>query len=392
MIMKNLLVFSMTFLSLFTLAQEKPDYESIAGKIVNYSLGVQVGEVVQINGTVAEIELMEALLVAVIKAGGDPIVNLILPQAEKKAIMASSVENLQNINTYGMLQLRLVDCVINTGSIHDPKLYSDVPEEKLIAIRKSNQSYQDVYKHTDIRSVTIGQTGGIPSVAYANYVGMEYDKMIETFWNALNYDNNELMLDANKIKLALKAGAHIKLTSENGTNLAFRLSAMEPNNNCGKCIRKKVKGPSSVWLPAGEVYTCIDPSSATGTLVIPRFSFRGDVITNLKMVFINGRLTDLSSSDNIEKFMIALEGASGDKDVLSALDIGINRSHQYEEGSSYSSWEMGGMITLTVGNNVWAGGDVESDYSFIVHAPMHTLTVNKIPVVESGKLADLSDI
>ncbi|MCI0617010.1 aminopeptidase, partial [bacterium] len=69
------------FLAPLGSAADNPDYDSVANNLVNKSLNVQPGESVLITGTPAEIKLLEAIYVAVFKAGGQPVVQLNMPQA-----------------------------------------------------------------------------------------------------------------------------------------------------------------------------------------------------------------------------------------------------------------------------------------------------------------------
>ena len=112
-----------------------PDYDAIADNVVNQSLGVQPGEVVIINGGPDQLDLMGALLVAVSKAGGQPVLQLGIPEANKRAIMETPIEHLKLTQTFGLMQARAADCIINVASVADPTLFADVPEERLAATR-----------------------------------------------------------------------------------------------------------------------------------------------------------------------------------------------------------------------------------------------------------------
>ena len=61
------------------------------------------------------------------------------------------------------------------------------------------------------------------------------------------------------------------------------------------------------WLPAGEVFVGIDPSSAQGKVVIPSVQYRGNPIKNLKMTFFKGRLTKLTADQNADKSQKSLK-------------------------------------------------------------------------------------
>jgi len=72
-----------------------PDYDSIAAKLVNNLASVQPGEVVVIQGNSDQQELLEALVVATWKAGGQPTVEVNYPQAAKRALMEMPVEYMK---------------------------------------------------------------------------------------------------------------------------------------------------------------------------------------------------------------------------------------------------------------------------------------------------------
>ncbi len=366
---------------------KKTDYDSIADKIVNYALEVKPGETVIISGTPAEMDILSALVVAVAKAGGNPTVQISIPEANKRAIMETSIEYLKITPTYGLMQMRAVDCFINTGSIQDPKLFADVPEEKLAATREASRPLNEAFRLAHFRSVSLGQTGGIPTKAYAESQGANYDEMLKMFWNAVDTDYKEMLAKAKIISKILTPGRKIKLTSTAGTNITFKVGNFSAKTNCGRYHETvSASGPAQVWLPAGEVYVCVDPTSATGKVVVPSTTFRGIQIKNLRMTFENGRISDLKADKNGELIKKSLDMSSGDKDVLSIVDIGLNPNSQPLEGANYYSWEMEGMISIQIGNNYWAGGDVESDIGLSFHLPNTTLEIDGKTVAERGKL------
>lgn len=65
---------------------------------------------------------------------------------------------------------------------------------------------------------------------------------------------------------------------------------------CSDKFIRLTSRPALVWLPAGEAYACVDPSSASGTVVIPSMDFRGNVVKNLSLTFENGRIFHLAKA------------------------------------------------------------------------------------------------
>jgi aminopeptidase len=368
----------------------QPNFASISAKVVNQSLQVKPGETVLITGTPAEIPLMEALYVAVSKAGGKPVVQLGLPEASKKALMETPVAYLKMPNTFELFQARAVDCIINTGSTQNPQLMADVPEEKLAASRSGFYVLQDAMNLPRFRMVSIGQTGGIPTETFAKFKNASYDDMMNMFWKSVDVDYDKLRTEGESIRTTFKDNAEVKVTTPEGTNLTFRLSKLAPRINSGLSHGNNptFSGMTAAWLPAGEVYAPVEASSANGTLVAPEIDIRGQVIKNLRLKFTNGRITDVQADNNVNFVKTLLSSAKGDADMLSLFDIGINRNSQPLQNSSYYSWEMGGMVTLSTGDNAWAGGTTKSDVGLSFHIPGATVTINGKPVVEKGKLLE----
>lgn len=113
---------------------------------------------------------------------------------------------------------------------------------------------------------------------------------------------------------------------------------------------------------------CVDPGSAKGTVVVLSMTFRGHQVKNLKMTFKNGKITNLKADQNGEIIQKSLDMSTGDKDVLSLVDVGLNPNCHPLKGSDYYSWEMAGMVTIGVGNNSWAGKEIHLHSSPVMTA------------------------
>ena len=144
-------------------AQEAPDFNSIAERLVTQSLAVKPGEIIVITGGPTEVELMGALQVAVAKAGGQPVLQLNIPEANKRMVLETPVEHLKRTPTANLLMTKLADAFINVGSVQDPELFSDVPEDRLAAARQAGMPLNDALSVATFRFVALGQTGGIPT-------------------------------------------------------------------------------------------------------------------------------------------------------------------------------------------------------------------------------------
>ena len=373
------------FLLSAAMAQKKTDYVSVANNIVNTALNVHPGEIVIINGSQETLTLMHELYVAVHKAGGKAVMELNIPEASKRAMMETPLEYLAKPNNYRLMQARTVDCYINLNSTPDAHLFDDVPEERFAAVRQAGQPLNEANRSAHYRAVSLGQVGGIPSFSYANSVNADHYEMTEMFWQAIDADYTNLNKLAENVAKKMSNEGRVQVTSAAGTNITFILDNSGARINCGMTDETvKRSGPASTWLPAGEAYSSVAPNSANGSIVIPKLDFRGTKIKNLKMTFETGRLVNLTADNDAEMIQKALDASSGMKDVLSVFDIGLN-PHSKPIGD-YLSYEMAGVVTLGIGNNSWAGGDISSDFSLDFQLKDVTVEINNQKIVGNGQL------
>ncbi|MEN8122875.1 MAG: aminopeptidase [Bacteroidota bacterium] len=385
--MALIFIFSINLLSAQESNVKNPDNEAIANKLVNTILKIKPADVVIISGNKDQIDLLSSVYVAVRKAGGHVTVELNLPKAGKRAIMETPIEFMKTTNSYIIFKNRMVDCFISIGSVEYPELYADVPEERLAANREAYVLYNKLNRNFHYRSVSVGQSSGVPTNSFAKSVNADYDEMVSGFWKAVNTDYDKMTKNGKSISDILKPGSNCKISSKSGTNITFKIDKIPVRTNCGSMSENQISsGPSSVWLPAGEVYTCIVPKSANGKIVVPAMFFRGVKIKNLEISVKNGHIMELKAEEN-EKIIKDYQKMSiGDKDVLSLIDIGINENSKPYKGSDFYSWEMSGLLTMGFGNNAWAGGDNNSNTGTYIHLSNSTLDIDGKAVVKDGKL------
>jgi leucyl aminopeptidase (aminopeptidase T) len=368
---------------------QSPNNDVVADNLVNQSLDVQPGEVVLITGNPDQIELLSAVFVAVSKAGGQPIVALNIPEAAKRALIETPMAYLEQIPTAPLLLAKIVDAQISVVSVPDPDLLADVPEERLAATREASAEVSQVVANLQRRFAALGQTGGIPTTAWAASMGADYGESIEIFWQAVQVPASQLAARAQAVADKLTPQASVRLTSAAGTDLTLEIGSFPARINAGRTadVVSPTRG-SSTWLPAGEAYACVAPGSASGTLVVPFYNFRGQHVENLKMTFEGGRLTAMSADTNEGKLREYMDSTDADSKELSIIDFGVNERSRPPTGSRGYSWEMGGLVTLGVGNSSWAGCDNYSDGNVSPHVPDLSVTVDGEMLLMDGKLED----
>lgn len=364
------------------------DFDAIARRVVTESAEVKPGEVVVINGSIGEPKLLEALQAAVMTAGGHPIVAVNFPRAEKRFLTDAPMEYLRQPSKSGLALINAADVFISANGVEDPALFADVDEARLNASREANQAVAEAATAKRARSVDIGQSGGIPTAAYAKSRGADYDAMRAMFFKALAVPTATIAQRGAVVSGKMKAGQQVRLRSASGTDLTFTLASTRPRVSTGKASDNDTgQGQASAFLPAGDFYACVDPASATGVLVSPTDRFRGKPVKNLRITFQNGAIASLAADEGLEgiqRYFAELDDASK---KLSMINIGLNPESRPLKGSDYVSWEMSGVPTVLVGNAKWAGCENGGEGGLTVHQLGATLTVGGAEVVKDGNLA-----
>lgn len=385
--LRNFVLLAVSFATLFVsqAIAEQSNYDAISESIVNESLVIRPGEMVVISGNPSEIDLMAALQVAVSKAGGQSLLSLNIPEANKRVAMETPLEHIAQLPTQNLLLTKMTDVFINVGSVQDPSLFADVPEERLAAFRKSNVPLTRAYSNMRFRSATLGQTGGIPTVAYAESVGADPGELQEIFWEAITVGPGDLLPTATKLTSLMTSDAEIRVTSKAGTDLVLKFDGVPARINAGRTADVQApSGPTNVWLPAGEAYGCVH--GANGTLIVPWTSFRGMPIENLQLTFRDGAVTRMSADSNQAMLEEYFAASSATLKNVSLIDIGLNPHSRSPKGTNYYSWEMGGMLTVNLGNSQWAGCDNDSDAALSLHVPGTTVSIGGKSIVKNGQL------
>jgi aminopeptidase len=365
-----------------------PDYQVTARQIVQDSVQVKEREGVLITGDASKIPLMEAIAVEVAKQGAFPHMVLESQNVTKRIMTEAPMEYLETPNAMTIAEFKKADVMIALSSNQDPTNLAKVPEERMALVRKAGQAVTDIMYSRPLRTVALGNPT-MPSAATARFYGVPLAEMEARFWQAVNTPHAVIEENSQRVKGALASGNEVRIRSQEGTDLRFNLADEKGVHvSDGQIHSQPVERPEQVWLPAGEVYTVPEATSVNGTVFVPLAEYRGIKIRDLRLTFVNGKVTKIEAAQNAEALKQALAQSSGDKDVFSFLDIGVNPNSRMIGNSNYCTFEMAGMVTIGIGQAPWAPGCTnQSEFEQEFFIPRATLEVDGRPIVKDGKIA-----
>lgn len=387
--MNKLLIVSIALLiQISSACAQEPDYDDIAKTIISQVAEVQPGEVVLIRGSAESLEILEALIAATFIAGGHAIPLIDFPGARIKIAQESSMEFLLQERTADLALLDTFDVLIEaTPGFTSAVLSLDIPMERRIAAQDGRASYYEAVSSSSHREVYVGQSSGVPTRAFAEDISADLEEMEGIFWRAVAVSPEDLKTVSASIAEVMTAGADVRLRGPSGTDLTFTLSDELVQINTGRASEKTPEsGPAEVFLPAGEFAACVDVSSANGVVVAPVYRFRFQNVIGLSLTFEDGIVTNMSAESGGEPLREFLDTLDEPSRALSLVNIGFNSESRVIPSSNYRSWEMGGVVTVFMGDNTQFGCGHVAEFRLHPHIEGLTLTAGGQPVVLDGEI------
>jgi leucyl aminopeptidase (aminopeptidase T) len=371
-------------------APKGPDLAATAEKVIGDVLGVKEKEVVVIDAEPGDRAMVEELYVAIGKRGASPLPRLGWPTLNKRWMQSVPEANDGAGLALEEKLLPVVDAIVIIERTDDPALFSDIAPARFAAFSKAWTGLGDKQMKRKLRSVSLGN-GLAPGKANAKALGVTEAELSALFWAGVGTDYTALNARGEAVKAAVPAGKDIVITTPAGTNIKLKLTARPMSVSDGVISPEEFKagGPGLLtWLPAGEVYGLVDPATAEGKVVVPRYPFQGDEVKDLTVTVKAGKVTEITAkpSKAFDRLKALYDAAGPGKDALSILDFGVNADVKAPKGKQLLSFVPAGAVTLVVGGDIWAGGTNGVTFASALFLPDATVTVDGKPVVEKGEL------
>ncbi|MFX1476144.1 MAG: aminopeptidase [Promethearchaeota archaeon] len=222
----------------------------------------------------------------------------------------------------------------------------------------------------------------------ARTYGISYQKWLETINQSLTANQAEMMDLGQRIVDLLRSHSSIHISTQDGTDLRFRIRRSNITLDDGVIDREDVQRKSFLAnLPAGTVTVAVEESSTEGSIAfdLPR-AFLGEVIKGLRFDFNKGQLVKYRALSNEATLTRAFRAAKGAKDRLGSITFGINP--RIKEKFGHSTDELiQGVVTLGLGDNTYLGGKNKSTFSYQNSLSNAIVSIGPTVVIMEGKLS-----
>ncbi len=345
------------------------------------------GDLVRVTGTPGNIELLEELAVQSRALGAEPLITLTSDRLRRRFFDDVPAKFDKQLPRFDLALAGLADVLITMEATDESALLG-VPPTRMTTSQKAAEAVSKKLLQRSVRTVGVGN-GLYPTPTRAKRFGLSVAGLRKLYEDGLATDGTKIQAVGAKMQKTLSAGKRLRLSSPAGTDLTLRIERRPVHVSDGILTPEKEKQGGAAcmtWLPAGEVYVTPVPGTAEGKVVAPVVFWEGQEIRKLTLTFKEGKLTSMTAASGLERLRTVYEAHGPGKEQLGAIDIGINPGVRLPKGSKALNYVAAGLVTVAVGNNTWAGGDVDVSFGLNCHLLGCMLTVDDTPIVEKGGL------
>ena len=262
------------------------EIEKLAKNLVNYSIKLQKGEKVLIEGNPLCLDLILSLIKEIYAKGGYPFVNYSDPLITRQILLGTSEEHIKLLTKYMQPKMKDMDAYIGISATNN------VSELKDVKIENKNL-YSKFYSkpiHSDIR---VPKTKWVilkyPTPGFSQQADMSLEEYSKFYFNVCNLDYSKMNKAMENLKNLMEKTDKVKIIGPD-TNLTFSIKGIPA-----------IKCAGEMNIPDGEVYTAPVKNSVNGFIHYNTISiYNGVRFENVKLWFEDGKIVKCESKNQKE--------------------------------------------------------------------------------------------
>lgn len=359
-------------------------YEDLARLVVKDALNIRSSDVVNISTWNHTIDVANAVAVECFREGADVLLNLWTDEYYYGLLEKLSEESLREPSKICQAFVETITAGVNLFAAENPDRLRKIPPSKFTAwFEGERKAHYPRSQERKIRNLGLGLALVTPQRA-KNY-GLNHGKWKKVMDNAMTADLKKLYKVGHQLADKLNKAGTAEIVDASGTNLSFELGKRRVNIDDGIIDKDDIaQNALEAQLPAGYVGTTIIETSANGKVVFDlQHQEFGVNVDGIEWNFKDGKLVSMTGKRNIEYLTKALEKATGDKDRIATLGIGINPRAEYDFMMNNI---VEGAITIGIGGNDEIGGKNESSYGTACTLSKAALRIDGKLIIKNGQL------
>ncbi len=298
-----------------------PRIERLADVLVNYSVAVQPGDKVLVQGDMTAGPLLKAVYVKVLQAGGYPLLEIpVLPGTQELFFHHASDEQLQYVHEPTKLIRETHDVMITIRGTENTKALSNIDPAKMVLMNRAYKEIVEIFRRRSASGELRWTVTLFPTNAYAQDAEMSLSEYEDFVYSACMPDPDDpvgywqrFSAWQQKIVDWLKGKERIHVI---GPETDLRMSiAGRTFVNCD------AKGN----MPDGEVFTGPVEDSVEGHVYFSYPAiYRDREVSGVRLWFENGKVVKATAEKNEDLLLQTLDTDKGARRV-GEFAIGTNK-------------------------------------------------------------------
>jgi leucyl aminopeptidase (aminopeptidase T) len=358
--------------------------ETLAQLAVNKCLRIRADDNVAVFFNPHFTRLAEDIAVECFKNGADVLLNAWTDRYQQAECNYLSEESLRQPSVWCKQLTVNSTAQFYLGGVYDPAIFREMSPQKLAALEEGESASHEPYaKEGKVRTLALGL--GLVTPPRAKSYGFNYKAWKSMMTAASSANPDEIASKASEVIRRLQVAEKIKVSAPGRTDLEFSVKGRRLKVNDGIVDdRDMVEGAFNASIPAGFVETTILEDSANGQAVLDvPTPWAGRTIRRMKWTFQNGKVIAFDGDKNARELRKQWEIASGDKDRISTLTIGLNPNAKL--GFMINEL-VEGAIGIGIGGNEDADGKNKRGFYFSGAIRKASLLADGNTLIDKGKL------
>jgi len=311
-----------------------PRLNDLAKVIVNYSIDLQKGEKVLIEAVGIEPQAVIALIRAVRKREGIPLVTLKEPQVMREILRDGTEEGIKLAAACEAYRMKKVDAYVGFRSGSNAFEMSDVTPEKM----KIYNTHWMKPVHLKLR---VPKTRWVvlryPTPSMAQQAGMSTEAFEAFYFKVCTLNYNKLSKAMDALVTCMDATDHVAIKGP-GTDLEFSIKDLPA-----------IKCDGKMNVPDGEVFTAPVKTSINGVVTFNTPAvYEGITFENIKLEFEKGKVVK-AECNHTDRFNQILDCDKGAR-YVGEFAIGVNPHVKQPMKDTLFDEKIAGSFHMALGN------------------------------------------
>lgn len=311
-----------------------PRVDRLAEVLIDYSVALQPGEKILIEGVGAEPGILRTLIRRVYEAGGIPFVTLKEPEVTAVLLEGATQEQLEQMARYEADRMSDMDAYIGLRSGKNVSELSDVPAEKM--------ALQNKYLFEPVHSrIRVPKTKWCvlryPNYSMAQLAGMSLEAFEDFYFDVCCLDYARMSQAMDPLVERMNNTDQVRIVGP-GTDLRFSIKDIPA-----------IKCDGRLNIPDGEVFTAPVRESVNGEITFNTPStYMGFTFDNIRFRFESGRIVEATANNN-ERINAVLDTDAGAR-YIGEFALGFNPAILQPMQDTLFDEKIAGSFHFTPGN------------------------------------------